>query len=57
MFPLFVLYLAMKVFFWRILKMYEPDFYYWLEVVAIVLFVKGVIEIVLISNARQRFSR
>ena len=48
--PLLVLYLNMKVFLWRVLEMFQPDFYYWLTAVAIVLFVKGVIKIALITS-------
>jgi len=48
--PLFVLYLTVKVFFWKVLRMLQPDFYYWLTAVAIVLFLKGLIEIAMISS-------
>jgi CubicO group peptidase (beta-lactamase class C family) len=55
--PLFVVYLTVRVFFWQVLRMLQPDFYYWLNAVAIVLFVKGLIEIAMISNVfRQRHS-
>jgi len=48
--PVFVLYLTIAVLFWRVLEMFEPDFYYWLNAVAIVLFVKGVMEVAMISS-------
>ena len=48
--PLFVSYLTVRVFFWQVLRMFQPDFYYWLTAIAIVLFVKGLIEIALIAN-------
>ena len=54
--PLLVLYLTIKVFFWRVLEMLQPDFYYWLTVVAIVLLVKGVIEVVMISSVFRQSS-
>ena len=53
--PLFVLYLTVKVFFWQVLSLFQPDFYYWLNAVAIVLLVKGLIEIAMIRRVfRQR---
>jgi CubicO group peptidase (beta-lactamase class C family) len=51
--PLFVLYLTVKVFFWQVLRMFQPDFYYWLTGVAIVLFVKGLIEIAMIISHKK----
>ncbi len=48
--PVFVLYLTVKVFFWQVLRMFQPDFYYWLTGVAIVLLVKGLIEIAMITS-------
>ena len=56
--PVLVLYLTIAVLFWRVLEMFEPDFYYWLNAVAIVLFVKGVIEVAMISSVfRLRHAR
>ena len=52
--PLFVLYLTMRVFFWQVLRMFQPDFYYWLTAIAIVLFVKGLIELALIGSQTSR---
>ena len=52
--PLLVLYLNIKVFFWRVIGMLQPDFYYWLTVVAIVLLVKGMIEIAMIFSLRRQ---
>lgn len=45
--PLLVLYLALKVLSWKVFVMYQPDLGYWLEAVATVVFVKGVLEIAL----------
>jgi len=42
--PLFILYLAIKVPLWKVLIMMQPDFGYWLEAIAIVVFFKGVFE-------------
>jgi hypothetical protein len=52
--PLVVLYLNSRVFFWRIIEMLQPDFYYWLTAIAVVLFVKGTIKIALLSSAFRR---
>ena len=43
--PLFILYLALKVLLWKLLIMMQPDLGYWLEAVAIIVFLKGVLEI------------
>lgn len=51
--PVLVLYLTVKVFFWQVLRMFQPDFYYWLTGVAIVLFVKGLIEIAMIVSGNH----
>jgi hypothetical protein len=48
--PVLILYLTIKVLFWRVLELMQPDFYYWLTVVAIVLFVKGVIETAMLAR-------
>lgn len=45
-----VIYLALRVPFWRLLVMFQPDFCYWLTAVAVVLFVKGGIEITLMPR-------
>ena len=37
-----------------VVELYEPDLYYWVNAVAIVLFVKGVIEIAMISSVFRR---
>jgi CubicO group peptidase (beta-lactamase class C family) len=48
--PVLVVYLAMNVLLWHVLKMFQPDLIYWLEAVALVLLVKGVIEIALLAR-------
>jgi hypothetical protein len=52
--PLFILYLATKVLLWKVFMMMQPDLGYWLEAVAIVVFLKGLFELKLIwSTFRQ----
>ncbi len=46
--PLFVLYLALKVLAWKVFVIYQSDLRYWLEAVAMVVFLKGLLEIALI---------
>jgi Beta-lactamase len=46
--PLLVLYLALRVLVWKVFVMYQPDLGYWLEAVAMVVFLKGLLEIALI---------
>jgi hypothetical protein len=48
--PLFILYLAIKVLLWKVLIMMQPDLCYWLEAVAIVVFLKGIFEMKVIWN-------
>jgi CubicO group peptidase (beta-lactamase class C family) len=45
--PLLVLYLALKALLWKVLTMFQPDLVYWLEIVAMVVFLKGLLEIML----------
>ena len=45
--PLAVLYLLIKVLFWKILTMFQPDLIYWMEIVAVIVFVKGLFELLL----------
>jgi hypothetical protein len=53
--PLLLTYLWVKVTFWQMLAIFQPDLVYWLVAVAAALFVKGVIEITLMSRAfRER---
>jgi hypothetical protein len=43
-----VLYLALHVPAWKVLVLYQPDLGYWLEAVALVVFLKGWLELALI---------
>jgi hypothetical protein len=53
-----LVYLVWKVPFSRMLMMFEPGLGYWLTAVAAVLFIKGVIEITLMSRvSRQTYAR
>lgn len=55
--PVSIVYLTMKVLFWHVLKMFQPDLWYWLHAVALVLLVKGVVEIMLLTSVfRQSHS-
>jgi hypothetical protein len=45
--PLALLYVVLKVPYWTILSLYQPDVVLWLESVAAVVFLKGVLEITL----------
>jgi CubicO group peptidase (beta-lactamase class C family) len=46
--PLVILYLALNVPFWKILfVMFQPDLGYWLQAVAVIVFIKGLVEIVM----------
>jgi len=56
--PLLILYLAVKVPLWGVLVMLQPDLAYWLVAVAVVLLVKGVIELTLMTRVfRQTYAR
>ena len=52
--PLLVLYLALNVLVWKVYVMYQPDLGYWLEAVALVVFLKGLLEIALIWRLFRR---
>jgi hypothetical protein len=52
--PLLLVALMVKWFFWKVLMMFQPDLCYWLQAVAAVLFVKGVVQIALISIVFHR---
>jgi hypothetical protein len=52
--PLALLYVALKVPYWIIISLYQPDLILWLESMAAVVFLKGLIEITL---AWRVFSR
>lgn len=55
--PVVIIYVMMKVLLWQVLKMFQPDLIYWLEAVAVVLFVKGVVEMALLASVlRHRHS-
>lgn len=43
-----------KVFFWKVLVMLQPDLTYWLQAVAVVLVVKGVTKMALIASVFRR---
>jgi hypothetical protein len=43
--PLALLYVALKFPYWIILSLYQPDLVIWLESVAVIVFLKGVFEI------------
>jgi CubicO group peptidase (beta-lactamase class C family) len=45
--PLALLYVALKVPYWIILSLYQPDLVIWLESVAVVVFLKGFVQIAL----------
>ena len=45
--PLLLLYVVLKVFIWKVLTMFQPDLIYWLEIVAAIVFLKGLLEILL----------
>ncbi len=45
--PLFVLYLVLNVLLWKVFVMLQPDLTYWLEVVAMTVFLKGLVEMAL----------
>ncbi len=45
--PLLILYLLMNVLLWKVLTMFQPDLIYWMEIVAVIVFVKGLFELVL----------
>ncbi len=48
--PLVVLYVAVNVFMWNVLFMFQPDLVYWLQVVAAIVFLKGILEITLLRR-------
>jgi CubicO group peptidase (beta-lactamase class C family) len=52
--PLALLYVVLKIPYWIILSLYQPDLVIWLELVAVVVFLKGLLEIAL---AWQVFSQ
>ena len=49
--PLVLLYVTLKVPYWIILSLYQPDLVIWLESVAAVVFLKGVLQIALAWRA------
>lgn len=56
--PLLILYLVLRVPLWGVAVMLQPDLAYWLVAVAVVLFVKGAIELTLMNRAfRQTYAR
>jgi hypothetical protein len=55
--PLLILYLALTVRVWRVYVMYQPDLGYWLQAVAAVVFLKGLLEIALIRSVYRRTER
>jgi hypothetical protein len=45
--PLFLVYLTLRVPFWKVISMFQPDLAYWLGTVAAIVFFKGVAELTL----------
>jgi NADH dehydrogenase FAD-containing subunit/CubicO group peptidase (beta-lactamase class C family) len=52
--PILLLYLSFAVPAWRAFALFEPDLEYWLYGVAIVLFLKGVLEVAFIARAYRQ---
>jgi hypothetical protein len=54
--PIVVFYAALRVPDWKVLvMMYEPGLGYWLLGVALIVFIKGVVEIAMIALRRKEF--
>ena len=45
--PLLILYLLINALLWKVLTMFQPDLIYWLEIVAVIVFAKGLLELFL----------
>ena len=45
--PLILLYAAFGILLWKVFAMFQPDLVYWLEATAVILFLKGLLEIFL----------
>jgi hypothetical protein len=52
--PLVLLYVALTAAYWVLIVMFQPDLVYWLVTVAVVVFVKGVLQIALMARVRDR---
>ena len=52
--PLFLLYLTLNVFNWKVLVLYQPDLGTWLDVTAVIVFLKGTLELALTWRAFKR---
>jgi hypothetical protein len=52
--PLLIVYVVLKVPLWGVLVMLQPDLAYWLIAIAALLFVKGVIELTLMTRPYPR---
>jgi len=52
--PLLLVYLALRVTIWGVLKVMQPDLYYWVVAVAVALFVKGVVELMLVLRSKEQ---
>jgi CubicO group peptidase (beta-lactamase class C family) len=55
--PVGVLYLARKVPAWKVLLLFQPDLGYWLEAVAMMMSLKGLLEIALIGRVFKQTQR
>ena len=56
--PLLILFAVLKVPLWGVLVMLQPDLAYWLVAIAVLLFVKGVVELILMTRVfRQSHPR
>lgn|GEM_PF-3213044 len=45
--PLLVVYLLLNVLLWKVLRMFQPDLIYWVEIIAVIVFAKGLLELFL----------
>jgi CubicO group peptidase (beta-lactamase class C family) len=52
--PLALLYVALRIPYWIIISLYQPDLILWLEAMAIVVFLKGVLQIALVWRVFQQ---
>jgi hypothetical protein len=52
--PLLLLYVVLRVPYWILVVLFQPDLTYWLEAVAAVVFLKGLLEIALIWRVVRR---
>ncbi len=50
--PLLVWYLSINALLWKVLTMFQPDLIYWVEIVAVIVFVKGLLEVFLVVRVK-----